>query len=96
MLATAGVNFTASREAYILTLEQRISIDPNVHSGQPCVTGTRVPVYAVLELIEAGLPFRGIIDEYYPQIAVDDIKACIRYAARLVQAEDVYLGERAG
>lgn len=39
----------------------RIVVDPRVHFGQPCVAGTRIPVYAVLELVEAGIPFEEII-----------------------------------
>ncbi len=37
--------------------EGRITVDPKVHFGQPYVAVTRIPVYAVLELVQEGIPF---------------------------------------
>jgi uncharacterized protein (DUF433 family) len=37
------------------SLMQRISVDPNICHGQPCIKGTRVMVYLILELLESGL-----------------------------------------
>lgn len=71
--------------------QNRIVIDPEVHFAQPTVAGTRVPVYAVLELLEAGIDFDTIIRDYYPILAIDDIRACIRYAVNLIKAEEVHL-----
>ena len=71
--------------------KRRIAVDPAVHSGQPCVAGTRIPVYAVLELVEAGIPFREIVANYYPELTEEDIRACIRYAVELVRSEEVHL-----
>lgn len=71
--------------------EPRIVVDPQVHFGQPCIAGTRIPVYCVLELVEAGIPFNEIVTQYYPDITVEDVKACIRYALDLVRAEEVHL-----
>ncbi len=68
----------------------RITIDANVHFGQPCVAGTRIPVYAVLELVQAGISFDDIIHDYYPDLTVDDVKACVEYAVRLIKAEEVH------
>ncbi len=53
----------------------RITIDPNVHFGKPCVKGTRIPVYAVLELLEDGATFDDILRDYYPDITRGDIEA---------------------
>jgi uncharacterized protein (DUF433 family) len=47
---------------------ERISVDPHVCHGQPCIKGTRIMVYLVLELLEAGLTPERIIKEYYQQI----------------------------
>jgi uncharacterized protein (DUF433 family) len=71
--------------------EQRIVIDPAVHFGQPCVAGTRIPVYAVLELVQAGIPFGEITARYYPDLKVEDVAACVRYALDLVRAEEIHL-----
>jgi uncharacterized protein (DUF433 family) len=48
-------------------------------------------VQNVLELVDEGIPFARIIQEYYPDISIQDIHACLRYAIALVAAEDVYL-----
>lgn len=42
-------------------MHNRISVNPAVHFGKPCVTGTRIPVQNVLELIREGLGFSEII-----------------------------------
>jgi len=72
---------------------KRIVVNPNVHFGKPCVAGTRIPVQSVLELIEEGFTFDQIVQDYYPQLTVEDIKACVRYVVDLVAAEEVHLRE---
>lgn len=72
---------------------ERITVELNVHFGQPCIAGTRIPVYAVLELVQAGIPFDEIVSRYYPDITVEDIKACVQYATELVRAEEVHIAE---
>ena len=69
----------------------RIAVNPNIHFGKPCIVGTRITVQNVLELIDAGLPFPEIIQNYYPDLKVEDIHACLRYAIALVAAEDIHL-----
>lgn len=69
---------------------ERITVDPSVHFGKPCVAGTRITVQNVLELIEAGISFEAIVREYYPDLALDDIHACVRYAIALVASEDIH------
>jgi uncharacterized protein (DUF433 family) len=70
----------------------RIAVDPKIHFGKPCIADTRITVQSVLELINEGLSFSEIIRDYYPDLQVDDIKACIEYAIALVAAEDIHLG----
>ncbi len=67
----------------------KIVVDTKIHFGKPIIAGTRIPVYAVLELVEAGIPFENIIVKYYPDLTIGDIKACIDYAIKLIKAEDV-------
>lgn len=69
--------------------EQRITVDPNVHFGKPCIADTRIPVLDVLELVSHGKTFQQIIDEHYPDLGPDDIRAAIRYAMDVVRAEDI-------
>jgi uncharacterized protein (DUF433 family) len=56
----------------------RIAVDPGILGGKPCVRGTRIPVTMVLELIEDGLTFQQVIEDYYPQLTDEDIKACLQ------------------
>ena len=72
---------------------EQISVDPQICGGKPCIKGTRIPVYMLLELLEQGLNFQQIIQNYYPQIDVEQIKACIHYANALVQDEEIYYAE---
>ncbi len=69
----------------------RITVDPKLHFGKPCVEGTRITVQSVLELLDEGLSFDEIIQDYYPDLGVEDIQACIQYAIALVAAEDIHL-----
>ena len=67
----------------------RISVNPKTHFGKPCVRGTRITVQSVLELINDGLSFNGIVQDYYPDLQLEDIRACVQYAIALVAAEDI-------
>jgi uncharacterized protein (DUF433 family) len=64
---------------------ERIWVDPNICHGQPCIKGTRIMVYIVLELLGAGLTPEQIIKDYYPQLVKQDIEACLDYAANLIR-----------
>lgn len=72
----------------------RIVIDPKVHFGKPCVAGTRITVENVLELVQEGIPFDEIIEKFYPDLDIEDIKACVRYATELVRAEELHVEVR--
>ena len=71
---------------------ERISVNPKVHFGKPCVAGTRITVQSVLELVNDGLSFEQIRQDYYPDLTTEDIHACLQYAIALVAAEDIHLG----
>ncbi len=45
---------------------------------------TRIPVQDVLELVGEGIPFTKIVEDYYPEIEVDDIHACVQYAIEVI------------
>lgn len=66
-------------------LDERISINPEIYHGRPCIKSTRIPVELILELLEAGETIEGILD-MYPHIKREDILACIRYARKLVES----------
>ena len=71
---------------------ERIVVDNKIHFGQPCIAGTRVPVYCILELVQQGITFEEIVSKYYPDITIEDAKACVEYAADLVKSEEVHIG----
>ncbi len=68
----------------------RIQVRSDVHAGKPCVAGTRIPVQAVLELVENGISFQVIVKDYYPDLTESDVKACIHYAVTLVGSEEIH------
>jgi uncharacterized protein (DUF433 family) len=72
-------------------IRERIQIDPGIHFGKPCVVGTRIPVMDVLELIREGLSFEQITHDYYPDLQVEDLRACVQYAMEVVASEDLHV-----
>ncbi len=72
-------------------MKERISVSPQVHFGKPCVAGTRISVQSVLELVREGLSFPQIIQDYYPDLETEDIRACIQYAIDVLSVEDIRL-----
>ena len=59
-------------------LLQRISIDPGICFGKPCIRGHRIWVSLILDLLAAGTTIDEILHDY-PQLARDDVLACIAY-----------------
>ena len=72
-------------------MKQRIVVDPNIHFGKPCIAGTRIPVLNVLELVSQGLSFAQIIRDYYPDLRIEDLSACVKYAMEVVEAEEIHV-----
>lgn len=72
-------------------LVNRIQVSPEIHFGKPCVSGTRIPVQAVLELVRENIPFEKIIRDFYPDLEIEDIKACIQFAIDVVVTEDIHV-----
>lgn len=65
---------------------ERITTDPKVMHGKPCIKGTRIPVYLILNLLAGGMPEAEIL-ENYPDLVKEDIQACIKYASLLAEQE---------
>jgi uncharacterized protein (DUF433 family) len=66
------------------SLLQRISIDPNVCFGKPCIRGTRIWVSLLLDFLANGMTKEEILTEY-PQLSDDDIRAAIAYGAEVTR-----------
>ncbi|MHA1972584.1 MAG: DUF433 domain-containing protein [Candidatus Hodarchaeales archaeon] len=67
----------------------RISINPEICHGKPCIKGTRIPVYLIIEMLEHGLTFDEILKEY-PHITVEDIKSCLQFAKKLIENKEIF------
>lgn len=63
-------------------LLERISVDPRVCFGKPCIRGHRIWVSLVLDLLSEGLSIEEILGEY-PQISREDVLACVAYGAEM-------------
>jgi uncharacterized protein (DUF433 family) len=68
----------------------RITIDPNVCTGKPCIRGLRFPVSRVLGLLAAGETKEAILAGY-PYLEPEDIDEALRYAAFLAEDETIEL-----
>ncbi len=67
---------------------ERILIDKRIMHGKPVIKGTRVPVEVVIGSLAGGMSFEEIQKEY--EIEIEDIRACLAYAAQVVAEERVY------
>ena len=69
-------------------LLNRISVNPNICHGKPCIKGHRIMVYQILDLLEYGYTVDEIIENHFPQLTKQDIQACIHYANTLIKNEE--------
>lgn len=72
-------------------MRERISVNPQIHFGKPCVSGTRIPVQDVLELVREGVSFAAIRSDYFPEMSVEDIQACVQYAMDVLAVEELHV-----
>lgn len=66
--------------------QEHIVVDPNIHHGDPCIKGTRVPVTIIVGSLADGMTAEEIIEQY-PQLTADDIRAALAYAAEVLHQE---------
>ena len=70
-------------------MEEMIEVNPNICHGKPCIKGTRIMVWQILELLEAGLSVREITSKnYFPQLKADHIRAALHYAAEQFKSRE--------
>lgn len=67
---------------------ERVTVDPNVCTGKPCIRGLRFPVSRLLGLLAAGETKENIL-KAYPYLEPEDIDEALRYAAYLAEDETV-------
>jgi uncharacterized protein (DUF433 family) len=77
-------------------LLSRITIDPKVCFGKPCIRGHRIWVSLILDLLASGMSSEEILDDY-PGIEEADVRACIAYGAEMARERyvEVPLGDDA-
>jgi uncharacterized protein (DUF433 family) len=63
-----------------MSWQERIFVNPGVRSGKPCVKGTRITAYDVLEYLAGGMSEDQILSDF-PDLTRDDIRACLAFAA---------------
>jgi len=68
--------------------KDRIAVDPHVLVGKPVITGTRIAVEFLMELLAEGWTHDQILKNY-PQLTGDDIQAALHYAAETLKQERV-------
>jgi uncharacterized protein (DUF433 family) len=64
-------------------LDGRITIDPDVCNGKPTIRGKRIAAQTILEFLGAGETTEEILRQY-PRLDLDDIRACLQFAALLM------------
>jgi uncharacterized protein (DUF433 family) len=60
--------------------QERISLSPDVRSGKPCIKGTRITVYDLLEYLAGGMSEDEILSDF-PDLTREDIRAALAFAA---------------
>jgi uncharacterized protein (DUF433 family) len=71
-------------------LLQRITHDPNVMGGKPCIRGMRITAGTILGQLASGSTFEQLLAEY-PYLELDDIRAALAYAAWITQERELPL-----
>jgi len=64
------------------TLLNRISINPEICFGKPCIKGSRIWVSLILDMLADGMTYKELLDEY-PSLEEEDIKAAIAYGSEM-------------
>jgi uncharacterized protein (DUF433 family) len=66
--------------------EDRVVVEPDLHHGEPCIRGTRIPISTILGSLADNMTVQEIL-EAYPQLKVEDIQAALSYAADAIRTE---------
>ena len=75
-------------------LLNRISVNPNICFGKPCIKGTRIWVSLILDFLSSGHSTEDVLKSY-PQLTHEDILACIAYGAAMSRENYVELDDMA-
>ena len=67
-----------------------IEINPKVLTGKPVIKGTRIAVDLILEKLGNGKTFEEILN-MYPHITIEQINACLRFASKYINDEEIII-----
>ena len=67
-------------------MNERISVDPRICHGQVCIQGTRIPVHQIIRMLANGDKIEELLEDY-PSLKIEDIYACLDYAASLAEEQ---------
>ena len=73
-----------------VALLSRITVDPEICHGKPCVRGLRYPVETILEYLAGGDSVEDLLAEF-PDLERDDVLACHEFSRRMLAAKSVHL-----
>ncbi len=71
-----------------MNLLSRITIDPQICHGKPCVRGMRWPVEVVIDMLGSGMSIEEILDDH-PELEREDIFACLQYAKLTLSGHNI-------
>ncbi len=71
-------------------LLSRITVDPEICHGKPCVRGLRYPVETILEYLAGGDTIENLLQEF-PDLVREDILACHEFSRRILAAKSIHL-----
>ncbi|OAV45557.1 DUF433 domain-containing protein [Lewinella sp. 4G2] len=72
-----------------MNYQERITIDPTVMHGKPTIRKMRFTVTQMLELIGGGMTFEEILEDY-PFLEIEDILACVQFAAKATDSRSAF------
>jgi len=77
-------------------MSSRIAISPHTLHGKPRIRGTRIAVSHVLELLANGISPAAICREWYPDLTLADVRACVAFANEVVSGEEIHVAPARG
>ena len=74
-------------------LFERITVNPEICQGQPCIRGLRITVTHILKLLASGKTSNQIVDDY-PELEVEDVNEAIKYAAWFASERTIFITDK--
>ena len=69
-------------------MPDRITVDPEICAGKPCIRGTRIMVTNILGMLAGGYSTERVL-EAYPELGMEDVSAALEYASQVIDEAKV-------